>query len=192
MISCLPEVAYSILSFRMKLQVREYTESSADFSSFMALFGQISHLVSALFATFLTPFILKNTGVEVLVVAYPCIALFLGFIMFNFDDVWVAFGVCATSKTLLTNLAYSTKELFYTHCSQDIRIKAKSWIDMFGIRLAKAGAAVYNIVIMDMGVFSMLPMSLATFSYVIWYWFSYQLGIMHAKEKKIDPHYILS
>lgn len=54
------------------------------------------------------------------------------------------FGMVAI-KALGYSLNSPAKEMLYLQTSRDIKLKAKSWIDMFGSRAAKAmGAAVTN------------------------------------------------
>ena len=127
--------------------------SPTTLTSFMGLFGICVNTVSFLFALIGTSYIMRRFGLVFCLLAFPvCLAMailtFYSLVLFgtfsNYVLLWLLFGVMVLIKSLSYALNNPSKEMMYVPTSRDAKFKAKSWIDMFGARSAKAAGAQIN------------------------------------------------
>ena len=95
----------------------------------------------------------RKFGISFCLIAYP---LLLGASItyyMAFPTLWTIFSVMLIAKALNYAFNQPAKEALYIPTSRSIKYKSKAWIDMFGMRFAKACASVANRV---MGPFVLL------------------------------------
>jgi AAA family ATP:ADP antiporter len=62
-------------------------------------------------------------------------------VVYLYPSLWIVFGGMVAIRALTYALNNPSKEILYVPTSKDVKFKAKSWIDMFGARSAKAVGA---------------------------------------------------
>jgi len=157
----------TIIDFTMKLLAKDYfaslhpceigmscfntddmgmsQDATASFTSFMGLFGQATNTLSFLFSLFGTSAIIRYLGLRLTLLLFPTLCLILILSVRLKPTLYVTFSAMMVLKASIYALNNPTKELLYQPTSSSVRYKAKSWIDIFGARSAKAlGSVVTN------------------------------------------------
>ncbi len=106
-------------------------------------FGQTTNLVSFFVSFFGFSFLVNRFGVRNSLMVFPCV-MFVAVVVSNLmPTLRVLFLCVSVLKALVFSLHDPVKELLYIPTSLPMKFKAKAWIDVFGVRLAKAtGSAV--------------------------------------------------
>ncbi|EOD26009.1 hypothetical protein EMIHUDRAFT_115320 [Emiliania huxleyi CCMP1516] len=127
-VSALFEVIATILDYQMKVLGKAAYSSTADFASFMGMFGQAPRLRPP------PPLPL-----------FPTMLVVVVGVVYFVPSMWCLFGVMVAIKGLSYALNNPSKEMLYMVTTDSIKFKAKSWIDVFGGRASKAlGSVVTN------------------------------------------------
>lgn len=154
LISCLFMVEVTILDFMMKvLAQKEFSEefpgdkkaASAAFVAYMGRFGQVTNSISLIFSLLGTSFVIRRLGLRLTLIAFPAMCLGAVVMVWSSGTLSTVFFCMIMLKGFSYALNNPTKELLYQPTSLAIKFKAKSWIDIFGARSAKAiGSVVTN------------------------------------------------
>jgi ATP:ADP antiporter, AAA family len=169
-ISCFFMIEVTILDYTMKVLARDFFASeypcestmscydhsilgkhgmsqaaTISFSSFMGTFGQATNLLSFSLSLFGTSAVLRYLGLRLTLLLFPCLCLAtIIFVRIN-PTLYVVFGAMMILKANSYALNNPTKEILYQPTSPAVKYKAKSWIDIFGDRVAKAtGSLITN------------------------------------------------
>lgn len=140
-VSTFAELIGTVLDYQMKVLAKESYSSPEEFASFMATFGMAVNGLSLLFALTGTRRCISVFGLRAALLAYPLLCLGIIAAVFSAPSLTVMFSGMIALKSFNYSLNNPAKELLYLSTSPDVRFKAKSWIDMFGTRLAKGGGA---------------------------------------------------
>jgi len=142
-VSTVYEVITTILEFEMKLVAREIYTTREAFASFNGMYGMLVNSLALVFALVGTSFLMRRFGLRFCLLLFPVVSLFFVGGVYFFPYLAVLLGACMATKGLSYALNNPAKEMMYIPTAQDIRFKAKGWIDQFGGRSSKAlGAAV--------------------------------------------------
>ena len=191
-ITSLPEFMNTLFSFKMKMIARNSYSSPELFSEFLAVYGMTTNTTSLIFAFTGTRYIVNKLGLHKSLFGYPLLAFIICLSMLLYPILSVCFIGVILTKSCVTALNTPVKELLYVHCSPDIKLKAKSWIDMFGIRIAKGMAASINLIL------ARSPKSLYKWTPVIitiyagWIYMCKYIGKRHEKLYAKDKHYLIT
>eukprot|EP00547_Thalassionema_nitzschioides_P002196 CAMPEP_0194213862 /NCGR_PEP_ID=MMETSP0156-20130528/14733_1 /TAXON_ID=33649 /ORGANISM="Thalassionema nitzschioides, Strain L26-B" /LENGTH=620 /DNA_ID=CAMNT_0038941995 /DNA_START=187 /DNA_END=2049 /DNA_ORIENTATION=- len=169
-ISCLFMVEVTIIDYTMKVLARDYfatlhpcwegqscfsttegvvngmsRQATAAFTTFMGLFGQATNALSLVLSLFGTSAVIRYLGLRLTLLVFPSLCLVVIVFVRFYPTLYVVFGAMMTLKACSYALNNPTKELLYQPTSPAVRYKAKSWIDIFGARGAKAmGSVITN------------------------------------------------
>ena len=117
-------------------------DATAAFTSFMGLFGQSANTISFLFSLLGTSAVIRTLGLRWTLLLFPSLCLTVITIVRLNPTLNVTFGAMMAIKAASYSLNNPTKEILYQPTSSSVKYKAKSWIDIFGARGAKATASV--------------------------------------------------
>jgi AAA family ATP:ADP antiporter len=138
------DITYTILDFQMQVMARDIYTTPESYTQFMGYCGQSINLVSLFVSLLLTSVLIRRFGVQFCLVLFPIAVAALIVTVYLSPGLWSLFIGVVLLKGLNYALNNPTKEILYIPTSRDIRVKAKSWIDAFGTRSAKATGAVIN------------------------------------------------
>ena len=140
------EVIGTIVDYQMKVLAAAKYTTPESFTSFMGMFGQTTNLLAFVLVLLGTSYLLRKFGLTFCLLIFPIAA---GLVITNLylnPTLWMAFTAMIVIKGVSYAVNNPAKEMMYIPTSKDVKFKAKSWIDMFGQRGAKAtGAGVNNI-----------------------------------------------
>ena len=142
-IATLYEVVGTIMDYQMKvLAFKQYLTPDSR-TAFLSLFGQSANVLALAFALLGTSYFMRKFGLTFCLVMFPVtVGLVVSYVYIS-PGLWVVFGAMIAVKGLSYALNNPSKEVMYIPTTKDIKFKAKSWIDAFGGRGAKAtGSAV--------------------------------------------------
>lgn len=179
-ISTFSEVVGTIMDYEMKVKAKAEYSTPEEFSSFMGYFGQGVNGVSLIFALTGSKALIRVFGLRFCLLAFPCTCAVLIGVIFLYPNLWVLFVGMISLKALGYSLNNPSKEMLYLQTSKDIKFKAKSWIDMFGTRAAKAVGSVCNNVAKGSVDSLLMYGSITSWSFVgVWIYFAQTLGVSY-------------
>jgi AAA family ATP:ADP antiporter len=143
-ISTVYEIVGTIMDLQMKLLAREVYTTKETFAAFLGSFGQTTNGFALLLAFFGTGIFVRKFGVRFCLVMYPVLSGVVVASTLIYPTLWPVFFAVLMIKGLSYTLNNPVKELMYIPTSKDVKFKAKSWIEAFGGRTAKAGGSIIN------------------------------------------------
>ena len=160
------EVVSNVSYFQLTTVVEQSIPGDAAKDAFFGRLGQITGVGSILFQLLGTTYILRNWGVGIGLMVLPAMLL-LGSAGFLAAPVLaVAAFMRVSDNGLNYSVNQSAKEALYTPTSQEVKYKAKAFIDMFVQRAAKVLAVVLNLALSVVVVVHVRWLSLVTLGVV--------------------------
>ncbi len=140
------EVVGTIMDYQMKVLAAAQYKTPEAFTAFMGLFGQSANFLALVMALLGTSYLMRRFGLTFCLLMFPItVGLVVSYVYVN-PMLWTVFAAMIAVKGLSYALNNPSKEMMYIPTSKDVKFKAKSWIDMFGSRSAKAaGSGVNNV-----------------------------------------------
>ena len=150
------EVIGTIMDYQMKVLAAAKYTTPEKFAAFMALFGQCANILALAMALLGTSYLMRRFGLTFCLLLFPvAVGLVVSYVYIN-PLLWTVFASMIVVKGLSYALNNPVKEMMYIPTSKDAKFKAKSWIDMFGARSAKAAGSGVNNVFKDSAPMLML------------------------------------
>jgi len=158
-VSCLYEVAMTLLDYQMKLLgVAKFSEdvtnttkamisnNNMSFSKFMGHYGQLVNITSLIFSSLLFPFLIRRLGLRRTLLWFPTMLLVITFLAYGAlpGNLTVLFVSLSLLKAMTYSIHDPSKELLYIPTSNAIKFRAKFWIDVVGERISKAIGSAFN------------------------------------------------
>lgn len=137
-VSVLYDIIGTILEYQMVSLANIQFSSTEYLARFLSYYGLMTNGSALLISLIGTSFLVRHFGLTFCLVIYPIIT---GIVLLNVlwqPVLWMVVGALVVTKSLSYALNNPCKEILYIPTSRDIKFKAKSWIDMFGNRSAKA------------------------------------------------------
>lgn len=140
------ELVSNIIDFQLAATIEQQIEADLEKDSFFALVGQLIGLVSIGVQLLLTAFVMKKFGIKAALLFLP-VAILLGTTGFLVVPGLLFVAMMSVSDNALNySINQSAKEALYVPTSQDVKYKAKAFIDMFVQRSAKVISVFLNLV----------------------------------------------
>ncbi len=137
-ISTLYEVVGTILDLQLKFLAQDAYGTPEKVVAFLGQFGLATNATTFILALTGTSFFIRNFGLTFCLVSYPICVAVVVLVAWAFPVLGVLFVAMVVIKALSYALNNPCKEIMYIPTSKDVKFKAKSVIDMFGGRSAKA------------------------------------------------------
>ncbi len=132
------ELLTTIMSFQMSLMVKNTYADPGMVNKFLFEFALAIQVIACLFGLFGTSYFQRTFGIKFCLIAFPLLigVSLIGYIIH--PSLATIFCVVLIAKALNYALYQPAKEVLYIPTSKSIKYKSKAWIDMFGMRFAKA------------------------------------------------------
>lgn len=150
-VSCLYEVSLTCLDYQMKLIGYNRFEKTGKnkgitFTEFMGHYGQLVNATSLVLSLFGFPFLIKRLGLRYTLRLFPTLLVIATVIAYGAlpGNLYVLFISIALLKAMTYSIHDPSKELLYLPTSNNIKFRAKFWIDVVGARIAKAIGSTIN------------------------------------------------
>jgi len=158
-VSCLYEVAMTLLDYQMKLLgVAKFSDdvgtgagidlnsNTMSFSKFMGHYGQVVNVTSLIFSSLLFPYLIRRLGLRRTLLWFPTMLLVVTFLAYGVlpGNLTVLFLSLSLLKAMTYSIHDPSKELLYIPTSNAIKFRAKFWIDVVGERISKAIGSAFN------------------------------------------------
>lgn len=141
---CFQELISTVMGFQMSLLVNSTYKDPGARNFFFFNFALAVQSIACLFGLFGTSFFQRKFGIRFCLIAYPLLlGLSIGYYIVA-PTLWTIFCVMLIAKALNYAFNQPAKEVLYIPTSRSIKYKSKAWIDMFGMRFAKAAGSVAN------------------------------------------------
>ncbi|KKQ32584.1 MAG: Plastidic atp adp transporter [candidate division TM6 bacterium GW2011_GWF2_37_49] len=138
------EIIGTIIDYQMKFMANESFNSVEVLTEFLGAYGFYANLLALLFTLVGTNFFIRRFGLVASLVAYPLTVGLVVIIAWLQPTLYAFFAAMIAIKGFSYALNKPCVEIMYIPTSKDVKFKAKSWIDVFGSRLAKAFGAGIN------------------------------------------------
>lgn len=138
------ELISTLMGFQMSLLVESTIKDPGLVNKFLFDFALAVQAIACLFGLLGTSFFQRNFGIRFCLTSYP---IFLGMFILAYllnPTLSTIFYVMLIAKALNFAFNQPAKEVLYIPTSRDIKYKSKAWIDMFGLRFAKASGSFFN------------------------------------------------
>ena len=143
-IATLYEVVGTIIEFQMDKVAIHSTGSHVQFTEFSGMYGVLINVFTMVISLLGTSFLLRRLGLATCLLVFPVIVGGAVVVSYCIPKL----GLLVVTMVLLKGLSYAlnnpSKDMMYFPTSKDIKFKAKSWIDGFGGKTAKATGATVN------------------------------------------------
>ncbi|CAM9492176.1 unnamed protein product [Pylaiella littoralis] len=148
--SCLFMVEVTILDYTMKklahdefaaLHPHDPRAATQAFVAFTGMFGQVTNTISFGFSLLGTSMVIRRLGLKMTLLAFPCMCLTVVLMVMMFPQLYVVFLALIMLKGFSYSLNNPCKEILYQPTNSAVKFKSKSWIDIFGARMSKAGGS---------------------------------------------------
>ena len=141
------EMVSNIVDFQLSATIASTISGDLEKDAYFGIVGQITSIISLVVQLFFTSFIMKRYGVGIALLFLP-VAITLGSIGFLvIPSLLFVTIMSASDNSLNYSINQSAKEALYTPTEQDVKYKAKAFIDMFVQRFAKVLAVVLNLAV---------------------------------------------
>jgi AAA family ATP:ADP antiporter len=146
-IIALYEMVSNIVDFQLSATIASSISGDLQKDAYFGFVGQITSIISLVVQLFLTSFVMKRYGVGIALLFLP-IAITLGSVGFLvIPSLLFVTIMSASDNSLNYSINQSAKEALYTPTEQDVKYKAKAFIDMFVQRFAKVLAVILNLAV---------------------------------------------
>lgn len=135
-VAILGNIISTILEFELIYFAQKSYNSVENITEFLGLYGQSINFSTLIFALFGTSLVIRKLGLTLSLVAYPIIVGIIVCAVWYYPTLWVLFTAMVVIKCLSYALNSPCKEIMYIPTSNDVKFKAKSWIDTIGYRLS--------------------------------------------------------
>lgn len=138
------ELISTMMGFQMSLLVKSTYIDPGLVNKFLFDFALAVQAIACAFGLIGTSFFQRRFGIRFCLIAYP---LLLGLFICSYmlrPSLDTIFYVMLIAKALNYAFNQPAKEVLYIPTSRSIKYKSKAWIDMFGLRFAKAAGSVAN------------------------------------------------
>ena len=137
-ISTLYEVVGTVLDLQLKFLAADTYKTPEELTAFLGLFGFSANAMTFVLALIGTSYFIRTFGLTFCLVVYPICTAIIVLVSWQLPVLSVVFVSMMCIKALSYALNNPCKEIMYIPTSKDVKFKAKSVIDMFGGRSAKA------------------------------------------------------
>ncbi len=118
-----------------------------DFAWFKGVYGQVVNAATLLLALGGTRWFLRYVGVALCLLLYPLLTAGCVIIAWWWPTLWVVAGVMVFMRAFSFGFNNPTKEITYIPETEEVRFKAKGWIDVVGYRAAfAAGSQITSVI----------------------------------------------
>jgi ATP:ADP antiporter, AAA family len=138
------ELISTVMNFQMLLIAKATYQDGGMVNKFLFDYALCVQGIACMFGLVGTSFFQRRFGIRFCIVAYPIIfGLSIIFYILN-PSLSSIFVVMLIAKAINYAFNQPAKEVLYIPTSKNIKYKSKAWIDMFGLRFAKATGASIN------------------------------------------------
>ena len=165
------EVIATILSYLRLGVAQSHSLNVSQVSAFLFKLMLIMHAVGFLMSLFGTSVLLKRLGERTCLLLIPLLSgVLLVYLMVETTPMAITAAFIAL-KAVNYAFAWPVRESLYIPTIKEIKFKAKSWIDAFGSKFAKATGSTFNSATALMGPAMILPIHSFLFATVVAAWF---------------------
>ncbi|MDQ5940323.1 MAG: antiporter, family [Candidatus Dependentiae bacterium] len=143
-VSTIYEVINTILEFEMNMIAKQTYITKEAFASFNGTYGILVNTLAFLFALLGTSLLIRRFGLRFCLLMFPIMTAGLVVGVYFSPVLGMLLGACMAIKGLSYALNNPTKEMMYIPTSQDVRFKAKGWVDQFGSRSSKGAGSIVS------------------------------------------------
>jgi ATP:ADP antiporter, AAA family len=180
------EIIEVIIDFPFKVLAADAYQG-AKMASFLGYFGVANASIATLFSIVGTSFIVRKVGPKRGVLIYPILLGIVVSVIWVSPTLYTYFAAMIVIKSLCYSLNNPVKEMLYLPTSEDIKYRAKSFIDGFGAKAFKGGGSALNILLSNNIIFYGSLVSLGT----VGLWIIVAVAVGKRYEKLIEQHEIV-
>lgn len=138
------EVITTLIGFQLALMAKASYIEPGLVNKFLFNYALAVQVIACLFALFGTSYFQRKYGISFCLVVYPL--LLGGFVVAYLlhPSIHTVTGLMLIGKSLNYAFNQPAKESLYIPTVRNIKYKSKAWIDMFGMRFAKAFGSLVN------------------------------------------------
>ena len=131
------EIIHMILEYQLMLKADLTCATTENVIEFFGFYHQTISALSLAISLIGASFLIRRLGISRCLIIFPTVAAITTAVVWFKPTLWMLFGAMVIIKG--THFAFNApcREILFIPTSNDIKFKAKSWIDGFGDRLLK-------------------------------------------------------
>jgi len=185
MLVAFQEVITSLMHFQ-QAAIAEATFTKPLLINYYFTMNFVLQVLSCSFALFGTSYLHRAIGTRASLISFPALLLACGVLYLFFPNLYVVTLFLILLKGLHYAFNQPVRETLYIPTSKDIKYKAKAWIDVVGMRSAKAaGFELATLIGHSSSAIGMLVVGLLS----VWSWMAHRVG--KSNELAISSHKII-
>ena len=158
-----------------------------EFARFKGMYGQVVNAVTFLLALGGTSWLLRHIGVAASLLLYPILTAICVIIAWCWPTLWIVAGVMVVIRAFSFGFNNPTKEITYIPESEEVRFKAKGWVDVIGYRAAfAAGSQITSLIAEPYALLVNVSAALSLVIIAVWSYYAMILG-RHFKARTNKP-----
>ncbi len=179
------EIITSLMHFQ-QAAIAEATFTKALLTNYYFTMNFVLQVLSCSFALFGTSYLHRTIGTRASLIGFPLLLLISGVVYLFFPNLLAVTVFLVLLKGLHYAFNQPVRETLYIPTSKDIKYKAKAWIDVVGMRGAKAaGFELATLIGHSASSIGMVVVGLLS----VWSWMAHRVG--KANETAISSHKII-
>lgn len=141
------EISSGIIDFQLSVAVESLQATAFERDQYFGLIGQVQGFIALIVQVFVTGWVIQRFGVGIALLILPIATMFgsVGFLLI--PTLGSAMFLSVSDNALNYSVNQSAKETLYVPTKSEERVAAKSVIDLFIQRFAKAFAVMMNLVL---------------------------------------------
>ncbi len=184
------EMIGTILDYQMKFLADGICPSVEALTELLGAYGFYANLLALIISLVGTSFFIRRFGLVFSLVLFPVLVGFLVLFVWVNPSLYSFFVAMIMLKGFSYALNKPCVEIMYIPTSNDIKFKAKSWIDVFGGRSAKSFGAAINAIFVDMS--SLLFFGSIISLGMVGFWIVIALYVGKTNQKLVRDNTIIS
>lgn len=184
------EMIGTILDYQMKFLADGICPSVESLTELLASYGFYANFLALIISLIGTSFLIRRFGLIFSLVLFPVLTGFLVLFVWINPSLYSFFAAMIMLKGFSYALNKPCVEIMYIPTSNDIKFKAKGWIDVFGSRSAKSFGAAINAIFIDMS--SLLFFGSIISLGMIGFWILLALYVGKTNQKLVRNNKIIS
>lgn len=184
------EVIATVLSY-LRLGVAEQYCNMSSKSAFLFKVSLTTHIIGLVISLIGTRSLLLFLGTRICLLLIPLLSgalLFYAMLSGHSQAIIFAF---ISLKAVNYAFSWPVRESLYIPTVKDIKFKAKSWIDAFGSKLAKASGSGVNVAMSSLGSEVFLAIHSFFFAVIVAFWFVTAFLLGHRFEKAVSKDEVI-
>jgi AAA family ATP:ADP antiporter len=177
-------VITALFDYQLHYLAHQHYPVLEDFTWFKGVYGQLVNAATCVLALIGTGWFLRVFGVGLCLLLYPLVTAVCVAAASVYPTLWMVAGVMVVMRALSIGFNNPTKEIVYIPEPENVRFRAKGWIDVVGYRAAFAlGSHITTWIAQPQSVFIAASAAISYGVIAVWVYYARVVGVRFARSQ---------